>query len=225
MALPVTTFSEKRQLNLALALSLFDQFTRKRALLGKVKVSVAGKPPVKPFVAYQKEAGATFLFFDLPDGAYTFEIRSEGQTPYYVARDINITLPMPDPLWPAFPNVKLADEDLPLDDPAQPPPYRAQHLEATLEPATTYPFPEGSTLVRGTVRSGPDPLAEATVQPLGEDFQYLTGESGEYVLFFPGINGPQQTVTLRATHASHPLVDGNVEVRRGMTVAQDFDLP
>jgi hypothetical protein len=229
MAQLVTTYSEKRQLRLALALQLFDQFTGKRELTGRMTVRVADKPKVKPFVPFLKEDGATFLFFELPDGDYKIEVRSDEAKPYYLARDISITLPMPNPRWPAFPDVTLADKDKPLDDPAQPAAYRTQRAAATLQPTTAYPFPEGTTLVRGTVRTGTSVLSQAALQPLGPDFAdvkiYVTGEDGEYVLFFPKLKGSKQTVTLRATHASHPPFDQQVEVRREMTVTQNIDFP
>jgi hypothetical protein len=128
------------------------------------------------------------------------------------------------PIWPAFPDINLADSTKPLDDPTQNPAYRAQRLAATLQPSTSYPFPAGSTLVRGTVFANGAPLAGATVQCVAEKQQYLTDEGGEFVLFFTQISGVGETITLQATHALHPTVQQNTDVHRGMTVATNIVL-
>jgi len=212
-------------------------------------VRLANKPLVRPFVPLAKAPESTFLFFDLPAGPYTLEVRSnrEGrsdqdqtrvdeeyylnQPSYYSKADINIVLPMPTARWPAFPDATLADQSKPLDDPNQSVPYRNQRKAATLLPTTAYPFPAGATLVRGTVLSGGAPLNRARVRQVGgnplhptgaEDLVYETGPDGEFVLFFSKLNGTSKTVTLRASHALHLDVDQNVLVRRGLTVAQDI---
>jgi hypothetical protein len=113
----------------------------------------------------------------------------------------------------------LADSSKPLDDPAQPAAYRAQRSAVTLQPSTAYPFPVGATLVRGTVLVDAIPLAAAMVRRVGDDMAYTTGADGEFVLFFPRINGMAETITLRASHPLHVDVDRAIQVRRGLTVA------
>lgn len=216
-----TTSLDIRELRLSLALMLFDRFTRINRLVGNGTVRFADKPLVKPFIPFQKAPEAMFLFFEpLPPGAYTLEVRSdEDNSPYYLPADIPIVLPMPNPLWPAFPDLSLADLNKPLDDPTQPAAYRAQRVAVTLQPSTAYPFPVGTTLVRGRVIADAIPLAAALVQRVGDDMAYTTGDDGEFVLFFPQINGIAETITLRASHPLHVDVDHTIQVRRGMTVA------
>jgi hypothetical protein len=216
-----TTSLDTRELRLSLALTLFDGFSRTSRLVGHTTVRFADKPLVRPFLPFQKAPEAIFLFFEpLPPGAYTVEIRSEeDDPPYYLPADVSVVLPMPNPLWPAFPDVSLADQNKPLDDPTQPAAYRAQRAAVTLQPSTAYPFPVGATLVRGRVIADAMPLAAAMVRRGGDDMAYTTGEDGEFVLFFPGINGMAETVTLRASHPLHVDVDHTVQIRRGMTVA------
>jgi hypothetical protein len=238
-----TAFSEQRQLKLGLALFLFDGFTRRSDLLGLYKdmaqereeqalavdnvgrarlarhttVRVAGRT----IVPRRRERESTFLFFGLPAGNYTLEVRS----PYYEPRDIVLMLPLQDTRWPAFPDVTLADETLPLDSPAQPAAYRDQRALTTLQPSVRYPFPGGTTLARGVVRSGGGPLQGATVRQQGSASAATSDANGEYVLFFRDIAGSGQTVVLEAAHPLHPTVAASLAVVRGLTVLKDFALP
>ncbi|MBV8282814.1 MAG: hypothetical protein JO347_12250 [Candidatus Eremiobacteraeota bacterium] len=212
---------------MAFALLLFDRFTGLQQLVGRIAVSLAGKPSAGPFVPFEKTPESTFLFFGLPPGNYTIQVQSNDETtqglpPYYLPVQVPVTLPTPNPLWPAFPDVTLADQTKQLDDPTQPLAYREQHQQATLQPSTAYPFPAGSTLVRGTVLLNKTPLAGATVQKVGDDLQYPTGSDGEFALFFTQISGAGQTITLQAKHALHPTVQQEVKVHRGMTVATNI---
>jgi hypothetical protein len=214
-------------LRLALGILLFDDFTGAQQLAGAIVVRMAARPAIKPFRPFEKESGI-YLFFDLPAGVYTIEVRSnrDGQLnelpPFYFPADLNITLPMPHSLWPAFPDLALADDTKPLDDPAQPAAYRTQRQTATLRPTAAYPFPAGATLVRGTVFAGAIPLSGATVRRTGSATGYTTAENGEFVLSFPNINGSSQTISLLATHPLHPDVNENVAVQRGMSTATNL---
>lgn len=252
------------QLQLSLALLLYDGFTGAQKLIGDISVSLS-KTVTSPLSSplqlqqtlqtpFRKTPQATFLFFGLLPGAYIASVRSNvdlpDQTPqYYLSTDISINVadlpvaePVQKPIWPAFPDINLADSTKPLDDPTQPAAYRAQRLAATLQPSTAYPFPAGSTLVRGTVLANRAPLAGATVQSVGDglqsppnstskvqsvgdDLRYLTGDDGEFVLFFTQISGIGETITLQATHALHPTVQQNTDVHRGMTVATNIIVP
>jgi len=211
-----TTFSESRERVLALAIMLFDGFTHTSELIGAPLVRLAGSARV-PF---QKRPDATFLFFDIPPGVHTVQVRDgqAGRKPYYLPADIPVTLPMPHPLWPAFPDVTLANADKLLDDPTQPDAYRAQRSAATLQPTTAYPFPEGATLVRGRVVVGNLPLSGARVRRVGDPLEFPTGDDGEFVLFFPRLSGSSETIVLRASHATHADTDQQVKVLRGTTV-------
>lgn len=223
--MPSATFKtnltpDTTKLVLDLAVLLFDRYTGAAQLLGNPSVLLAGAPAVP----YRKAPESTYLFFGVRPGSYTVQVRSSTDAPYYLGVDIPVTLPMPNPHWPAFPDVTLADPNKPLADPTQPAVYRAQRDLAGLRPSAAYPFPADATLVRGTVTFGGAPLAGATVRNLGSDEQYLTGGDGQFALALARPVGLKQTITLRATHAIHRDVDVTVEVRRGTTAAVDIDM-
>ena len=245
-----TVEPDVNELRLSLALMLYDGFTGAQELIGDIAVSVLNEmlaspiqgtlnsPPVAGQVArqwmFRKTPGATFLFFGLAPGAYTLTVRSNpaspNQTPpYYLPAEISvnvidlpIVVPAQKPVWPAFPDINLADQTKPLDDPTQPEGYRVQRQAATLQPTTAYPFPVGSTLVHGTVYANGLPLGGAKVQRIGDQLSYLTSDDGGFVLFLTGISGTGATITLQATHALHPPVQQKTDVHRGMTVATNI---
>jgi hypothetical protein len=235
------------ELQLSLALLLYDGFTGTQELIGDITVSVLDEtlsspmqtpssPPLTGQAARQwmLRKAATFLLFGLAPGAYTLEVRSNSASPdetppYYLPANISVdvtvvpvVVPTQKPLWSAFPDINLADQTKPLDDPTQPEAYRVQRRAATLQPTTAYPFPAGSTLVRGTVFANGLPLSGAEVQRIGDDLSYPTGNDGGFVLFLTDINGTGATTTLKATHALHPPVQQKIEVHRGMTVATNI---
>ena len=214
------TTLDTSELALDLGVLLFDRYTGRSRLLGDPSVILAGWP----LPPYQKSPDSTYLFFGVRSGNYTVQVRSSEDAPYYLGVDIPLTLPMPNPLWPAFPDVTLADPSKPLDDPTQPAAYRAQRDLAGLRPSTAYPFPGDATLVRGTVSSGTVPLAGALVQNLGGNEQYLTGGDGGFVLALDRPVGLSGTITVRASHPIYPDVDQRVKVRRGMTASVNIDM-
>jgi hypothetical protein len=246
----ITIEPDLAEVQLGLALMLYDGFTGAQELIGKISVSLSYETLTSPLTSplasppgffqptlnrpVRKPPQATFLFFGLLTGDYIAHVRSnmdlpEQTPPYYLPADISITVtdlpitvPVQQPIWPAFPDINLADSTKPLNDPTQNSAYRAQRLAATLQPTTAYPFPAGSTLVRGTVFANGAPLAGATVQSAAADLQYVTGEDGEFVLFFTQISGLEQTITLQATHALHPAVQQTTDVHRGMTVTTNI---
>jgi hypothetical protein len=228
---------------LGFALQLFDAFTRKNQLVGGYDADameqadqdyadrtgdrrrLAGYTTVRlsgrSLVPFRKRSAGAYLFFvELAPGSYVVNVRS----PYYQPLDVTVTLPMTSLVWPAFPDVTLANEDIPLESPSQPAAYRLQRTAATLVPSAGYPFPQDATLVRGTIRSGGVPLAGATVARPGDPRAYVTGPAGDYVLFLtdiPGVGGP---VTIQAAHPLHATVTVAVQALRGMTVLQDITL-
>jgi hypothetical protein len=243
---PTITEPDIAELQLCLALLLYDGFTGAQELIGNISVSLANETLTSPLTSplhrfqntpqttFRKTPLSTFLFFGLSRSVYIVHVRSNvdlpDQTPpYYLPADVSvnvvglpIAIPVLKPVWPAFPDINLADGTKPLDDPTQPAAYREQRLAATLQPSTAYPFPAGSTLVRGTVLANGVPLAEATVQRVGDNLQYTTADDGGFVLFFTQIKGVGETITLQATHALHPTVRQNTDVHRGMTVATNI---
>jgi hypothetical protein len=208
---------EPQVVTVTFALQVFDGFSGAPKLLGSVAAQVDNREK-----AMLKAEAGQFLFFQLGAGACTVHVASDALTPYYLPAALNLTLPMTTALWPGFPDRAIADPALPLDDLGQPAAYRAQRVQATMQPAVAYPFPLGANLVRGTVLSAGVPLAGATVSVSGGDAQYLTGSDGQYVLFFLSVTGTGQAETLQATHPAHTTVSVAVTLRRGSTIAQDF---
>jgi len=198
---------------LQFALLLRDGFADTDQLLGEVSVKAGG------IAGKQKGSSGAFLFYTLKAGPQAFSVGSSPDTPYYRPAVINVTLPMPAALWPAFPDVTLADPTLPLGDPGQTAAYKAQRQSVTLLPTNSYPFLAGTTLIRGTVTHNNQPLAGATVQQAaGTDPSYVTGVDGQFVLFMSNPPGVPTPVTVTATHAALPPATVNVTVIRGLTV-------
>jgi hypothetical protein len=213
----VLTYSESVETTFHLALRLTDRYTRASKLAGIVTANVAARETA------QQVSDDTFIFRRLPAGPAVIDVASDPATPYYLPFSINVTMPMPAALWPSFPDLSLANQNLMLDDPAQPAPYRSQRELAALLPSPQYPFPGGATLIRGTVLAGTDLLGGATVQVLGgTQIPYVTSASGEFVVFFDSPPHSTETLTLRASHGGKPDVDVSVVVRREMTVATNI---
>ncbi len=246
MAVFKTQDTDKRELKLSngFALMIFDQFTHLQQFVGEIAVSLAGKPSVRPYLPFQKKEAATFLFFGLSNDTYTVQVRSNEDTfdrkpaYYFPVNDLKITVPMPHETWPAFPDATLADPDKPLDDPAQAAEYIDQRKRVTLQPTTAYPFPDGSTLVRGTVcvkevgagvenavvRRIPTDESAEEQKRAKEDFEleYRTAKDGQFVLFFRHAGGIKKKILLRTTH-NQTTMDQTLEIQRGMvTVAKDI---
>jgi hypothetical protein len=249
-----TTYVERMTLNQGLVerdpvlrqrgfvLLLFDAFTKKNGVVGTytsdaderedqdyadrtgdaapLTLHTTLRLTGRPLVPLQKDANAFVFFVDLPPGPQVVQARS----PYYLPRDITVQVPLPDARWPAFPDVTLANEDLPLGSAAQPAAYRAQREAATLVPGPRYPFPADATLVRGTIRSGNAPLAGATVRRTGDPLACVTDPTGDYVLFFDDVPGVGASLTIQATHPLHPPANAAVQALRGTTVLRDISM-
>lgn len=210
---------ERRVTNLVFALRLRDGLTLQDQLLGDVSVTAG------PRAGWRKDASGTFLFLDLPNGPFTFQVRSATDTPFYQPVDIDLAIPFGSALWPAFPDTGLADTSLPLSDPGQPAAYRAQFLQSALRPATAYPFDPEATLVRGAVMTGANPVAGATVFDVaGDALSYVTGADGQFVLVYANPPLSSATVTVRVQRGGHPDVDTLVTVRRGATASTQINV-
>jgi hypothetical protein len=171
------TVPDVLQFTPSLVLSLWDGFTGSNVLAGDVIVRIDNTEP-----RFQNGSGG-FVFDNLPDGSYSVSIQSVQDEPYYSPAKIPVTLPFPrpadtlwdqPPVWPGYPDIVLADPGKMLDDPEQTPAYLGQRALATLSPTTAYPFPAGTTLVRGTVTAAGVPLngALVTTAPLAQPGQF-----------------------------------------------------
>jgi hypothetical protein len=98
-----------------------------------------------------------FRLFDLPAGTIQVAVA----TAYYLPEELSVTLPRPDPLDPV--------------------------VERTLLPNRLYPFPPGTTLVRGVVTSAAgDPVAGAAIQGIGRPTR--SGADGRFVAYFRALS-------------------------------------
>jgi IPT/TIG domain len=148
------TTPDVREFRPTLVLELRDAFSDSNVLQQDVTVSIGKNSPL-----FQKENEATFVFTNLAHGKYSANVTSASdEQPYYLPMDIPLTLPQAGPAnspwpqpWPGYPNVTLADPTLMLDDPGQSAAYLAQRELTALRPTTAYPFPAGTTLVRGQI--------------------------------------------------------------------------
>jgi hypothetical protein len=211
--------TETIETTLQFALLLRDGFADSGVLLGEVSV-VSGT-----IEGERKYPSGAFVFSGLHTGAQTLKVSSSDATPYYMAKDVTVQIPPAAPLWPAFPDITVADPNLPLGDPGQTAVFKAQRQAATLLPAAAYPFPEGTTLIRGTVRHGGQLLPDATVVLVGSnDPAYITADDGQFVLFWKDAPGSAKAVTIKASHAGLADANVNVTVVRGQTVATRIDM-
>lgn len=221
-----TAVPDQRDTRLALGVVLRDPVTRSGPLAGNITARVAGLPERGAYRWLYKPAQNTLLFFGLPNAAHVIEVRSDPLTPYYLPLDLNITVPFGTTArWPVFPDAMLANLSLSLDDPAQPLAYRTQRAEATLSPTPAYPFAGDVTLLRGTVFSGANPLAGATVRRTLDNVQHVTGNDGQYVLFFPRVLGIAQTFSIVVAHPMQGSKTVNVLIARDTATLVDFTLP
>jgi hypothetical protein len=208
--------------NLQFALLLRDGLTQSDELLGDVTVKGGA------IGGLRRESSGAFVFFALKPGPQVLSVRSADDTPYYQPLDVAVIVPAgpaPASLWPAFPDVTKADPSLTLGDPGQTAAYRDERAAATILPSTAYPFPEGATLIRGTVTHAGRPLALATVQQVGSaDPAYTTGADGQFVLFWRAAPGIPQSVTVKAIHAGLADVSVSITVVRGLTVSAAIDM-
>ncbi len=210
---------ESQILAVTFVLQLYDGFTGEPELAGNVTAEVSGRER-----GWRKPDRGQFAFFRLPAGNHVVQVRDTADPPRYFGVDIAVTLPLSTPLWPAFPDRALADPTLPLNDPGQPAAYRAQLAPATLAPTAQYAFPAGATLARGTIRSGAVPLAGAHVSRQGEAREYVTGDDGQYVLWFSSVAGTGEAAVIEATHPAHAPASAPVTLRRGSTTIQDISM-
>src|SRR5258705_13497967 len=122
----VSSDPDTQQFSISLAVLLSDAFRNDRTVLGDLVVETEAP-------AYRKDDGSTFIFYRLPAGANTVNVKSAEDPPYYQPVAIAVVIPMPDPRWPAFP-----DRSIEQSNPAA---YKQQVILATLRPTTKYPFP------------------------------------------------------------------------------------
>jgi hypothetical protein len=214
-----------KNVTLQFALLLRDGFADSDELLGVVTVTGGN------ITGQRKNSTGTFLFYGLKPGAQHLAVSSDAETPYYLSAKVGIQIPVPDPpppvpfLWPAFPDIRLADPTLPLGDAGQKAAYKTQRAAASLSPSIAYPFPEGATLIRGRVTHAGGPWAGASVQQAGSaDPGYVTDTEGQFVLYWHDAPATPKAVTLNLKATGLPDKSAAVTVMRGLTVSITIDM-
>jgi hypothetical protein len=197
------------ELSPPLVLLLWDGFTGSNVMAGDIIVQIGATKP-------QFQAGpGQFVFAQLANGSYTVSVKSAPGEPYYAPASIPVTLPFPrpadtlwnqPPVWIGYPDIVLADPDKTLVDPGQTAAYLGQRALATLSPTTAYPFPAGTTLLRGLVAASGEPLSGAlvTTSPLAQPGQYSVVVSNP-----SGVTSAAQSLTVvnaPVTNSIDPLV-------------------
>jgi hypothetical protein len=149
-----------------------------------------------------KNLSGYFFFLDLLDGTYQVQVESE----HYFERQITVNVPEPDPLNPVE--------------------------SITLMPTPSYPFPSGSTLIRGMVQdSDGNPVSEATVRVEGieKEVNNTTTDKGEFVLYITALTEDDIIIVIDE-EKSKRFVKGNSDKIIHLRATHDsktgtFDLP
>ena len=204
----------------SLVVLLRDGFTGDSSLAGDVTVQIG---PAKPLVP--NPAQATYLFVQLANGTYAVNVQSSADEPYYLPANFTVTLPFPrpaqslwaqPPVWTGYPDLVLADPSKLLDDPEQTPAYLAQLGQTTLLPTTAYPFPAGTTLVRGTITGAGVPLSGALVT------NDQVAQAGQFPVVVVNPAGPASPA-VNMTVVTAPVMD-SIEPSTVMTGSTNFTI-
>jgi hypothetical protein len=152
----------------------------------QVRLQGRSEKPIQDFSGY-------YVFVDLPVGTYRVEVAPTPEQTY---------LPEVVPAPPALP---ISVIDPPSAFPRTPP-----LVTVPLRPRPTYPFSAEASLVRGTVRKGSVPLADAKIViTVGDPMRlgalwsaYETAQGGGFVFAFRFTQpkSSPQAITLQATH-------------------------
>lgn len=100
-------------------------------------------------------------------------------------------------------------------------------IHVSLKPNPLYPFPSGTTLLRGNVHdTGGNPISHASVELAGGTLTTTTTENGDFVLHFPAsqANAPIQ-ITVTPPAAGGPPLTVNGEILKGRTTSVDITYP
>lgn len=105
-----------------------------------------------------KNPGGYYLFINLPGNEYQVHVEAE----HYFNEDKTVKLSDLDPLNPV--------------------------VQVKLNPRPSYPFPSGTTLIRGMVCDvDENPVPGVKVEVLEKNVINITTEKGEFVLYFKGL--------------------------------------
>lgn len=98
-------------------------------------------------------------------------------------------------------------------------------IRVGLKPCPLYPFPSGTTLLRGTVKNTQGkPVAQADVELVGSTLNSKTTEDGDFVLYFPAAQGDAST-QIRITPEGDPPKTIYGEIKKGGTTSLSIAYP
>lgn len=154
---------EEIKVTVSLAVRLIDDFSAEKPI-GRLSVSLKDEE-YKPV----RTAPDRFVFLDLPKAPsdkYTVQVESEFYFYDNTSQYNEVTLSSLDPLDPS--------------------------VELHLKPKPAYPYPAGTTLIRGIVvsQTSKKPLADAVVEVVEQAVNKkvsgtLTTDTGDFALYFP----------------------------------------
>lgn len=98
-------------------------------------------------------------------------------------------------------------------------------VDVSLEPDLNYPFPSGTTLLKGVVKSeGGAIVAEALVEIKDMNKEFVTNEMGRFVFYFKGLEEAEEKVTLDVSHDGFKNKKEHVNVIQGETTVIEITL-
>ncbi len=92
-------------------------------------------------------------------------------------------------------------------------------IKIWLKPNPLYPFPSGTTLLRGTVRNSQgNPISQADIELVGDTLNTRTTDNGDFVLYFPASQG-NASIQVRVTPEGMLSKTVNGDVKKGRTTS------
>jgi hypothetical protein len=205
---------------LSLAVPVIDTFTGETAGV-LLRVRLKERKQARTIV----NNSGIFCFEDVPAGNYTIVAE-----PDRVSADWYFLAPLAAQPWPS-------NFEQPVTIPVAGP--GAPVVTVSLTPNPSYPFPPGTTLVRGQVtKGGPNNLMSGAVlsttydqtdpadplQTVAVNVATKSDANGEYVLFFQKLPAAAQPVTVHAVLGAQQM-DQAVNIFEGQTVRSSFAFP
>lgn len=97
--------------------------------------------------------------------------------------------------------------------------------EVKLIPSTLYPFPSGTTLLRGVVKdTGCNPVSDAEIVVASVE-STRTSERGEFVIYFPVSREDASSIRVKVTPKGKSTKEVRAAVRRGKTTFKTIIYP